>query len=286
VRLGRHWALRDVDFDLRAGEHWLLLGPNGAGKTVLLKLLRGDVWPTPTGRERLRWHFGTRNAHAQPDAAFACIAYLGPERQDRYERYESTLDVRRVVLTGFDDSDFPLAPATAAQRRRIDEVLGQVGLAGLADRPLRSLSYGQRRRVLLARAIARRPDVLLLDEVLNGLDAKGRQAFIRALRRVTDERTAWVLSSHRRADSHVSGITHVARIAGGSVNTESLRAAGRVSPRNASAPGAGTDLFRGAYRAPQLERQAFDAFASDASSSKDRRKSCRSMTRFSKRARF
>ena len=50
VRLGRHWALRDVSLDVRAGERWLLLGPNGAGKTVLLKLLRGDLWPTPTGR--------------------------------------------------------------------------------------------------------------------------------------------------------------------------------------------------------------------------------------------
>ena len=57
VRLGRHWALRDVTFDLHAGEHWLLFGANGAGKTVLLKLLRGDLWPTPTGRESRQYSF-------------------------------------------------------------------------------------------------------------------------------------------------------------------------------------------------------------------------------------
>jgi len=51
VRLGRRWALRDASFEVRAGQRWLLAGPNGAGKTVLLKLLRGDLWPTPTGRE-------------------------------------------------------------------------------------------------------------------------------------------------------------------------------------------------------------------------------------------
>ena len=49
LRFGQHWALRDVTLELRAGERWMLSGPNGSGKTALLKLLRGDLWPTPTG---------------------------------------------------------------------------------------------------------------------------------------------------------------------------------------------------------------------------------------------
>ncbi len=120
VRLGRHWVLRDVSLDIRAGERWLLLGPNGAGKTVLLKLLRGDVWPTPTGRATRRYHLCDGEVLEQPLFAADRIAYLGPERQDRYVRHESTLDVTQVVLTGFDDSDFPLHAATPAQRRRIE----------------------------------------------------------------------------------------------------------------------------------------------------------------------
>jgi molybdate transport system ATP-binding protein len=254
VRLGRHWALRDVSLDIRAGERWLLLGPNGAGKTVLLKLLRGDIWPTPTGRETRRYHLRDGEVLEQPLLAAERIAYLGPERQDRYVRRESTLDVAQVVLTGYDDSDFPLQPATPAQQRRILQVLRQVGLAGCLSRKFLTLSYGQRRRVLLARAVVREPDVLLLDEALNGLDAKGRDAFLRALRRASSPRTAWVLTSHRRSDAPAD-LTHVARIAhGGIASIVDLRAGsvdpsvaglearppvGQASQRNARAAGAG-----------------------------------------------
>ena len=115
---GRHWALRDATFELREGEHWLLFGANGAGKTVLLKLLRGDLWPTPTRHAARHYHFADGQVQEQPLEARERIAYLGPERQDRYDRYESTLTVGQVVLTGFDDSDFPLQPPTTGQRRR------------------------------------------------------------------------------------------------------------------------------------------------------------------------
>jgi molybdate transport system ATP-binding protein len=244
VRLGAHWAVRDASLDVRAGSRWLLLGPNGAGKTVLLKLLRGDFWPTPTGRESRRYYLRSGEVLDQPLFAADRIAYLGPERQDRYERYESTLDVQQVVLTGFDDSDFPLLAATAVQRRRIARVLQQVGLAGWRQRPFRSLSYGQRRRVLLARAFVREPDVLLLDEALNGLDVKGRAAFHRALRRLSTPHTAYVLSSHRLTDAP-AGLTHVARIAAGRVTVAGERKARQsvasllaATARNPQTPGA------------------------------------------------
>jgi molybdate transport system ATP-binding protein len=214
VRYGRRWAVRGLDFELRSGERWLLLGGNGAGKTVLMKLLRGDLWPTPERGASRRFFMSRGEVHEQPLYARDRIAYLGPERQDRYDRHESTLDVAQVVQTGFDDSGFPLTLPTARERSRIAAVLGQVGLAGLAPRRFLSLSYGQRRRVLLARALVRRPDVLLLDEALNGLDVASRREFLRVLAHAVPARTALVLSSHRPADAPL-GLTHVARLEAG-----------------------------------------------------------------------
>jgi molybdate transport system ATP-binding protein len=229
VRRGRRWVLRDVGLRLNAGERWWLQGPNGAGKTVLLKLLRGDLWPTPTGREQRLYRRRSGETLDLPWLAAGCIAYLGPERQDRYERRESTLEVSEVVLTGFDDSELPLLRATPAQRRRIRSVLRAVGLEGLAERKFLTLSYGQRRRVLLARAVVRRPDVLLLDEALNGLDAASRRAFLLALRRLASPRTAWVLSSHRPEDRPAE-VTHVASVSEGRVVVTRIDEGAVVAP--------------------------------------------------------
>jgi len=228
LRLGRHWALRDVSFELRAGERWLLSGPNGSGKTVLLKLLRGDLWPTPTGGERRQYHLAGE-WHDQPLLARECVAYLGPERQDRYERHGIDLRVAEVVATGFTGDDLLLEPPTAAQWREVRRALCDVGLAGLWDRRFLTLSHGQRRRVLLARALVGRPDVLLLDEVLNGLDAASRQLFMRSLRRASAPGMSWVLTTHRLGE-RPRAITHAARLERGTLHAQAV-APGRKSRR-------------------------------------------------------
>jgi molybdate transport system ATP-binding protein len=222
LRLGRHRALRDVALELRAGERWLLAGPNGAGKTVLLKLLRGDMWPTPDGRESRRYLLDGQWQDT-PLEARERIAYLGPERQDRYDRYGLDARVADVVATGFTGDDLLLGIPTPRQWRSVMQALAEVGLAGLADRRFLTLSHGQRRRVLLARALLGRPDVLLLDEVLNGLDERSRKAFLRALDRAGRRRLAWILATHRASD-RPRGLTHVARIEDGRFSVQRIDA--------------------------------------------------------------
>ena len=198
VRRGRKWALRDIDLTLRAGERWALIGENGSGKTQLLKLLAADVWPTPTGREHRIYRIGRRELdviEAKPR-----IAYIGAELQDKYTRYGWDLAVRDLIATGLHRTDLLLRPVTAAQRRRIDSTLRACGLARLAARRFSSLSYGQKRLALLARALVQAPDWLLLDEFYNGLDSRYRRRIDRVLDAARAAGRSWIAAAHRAAD--------------------------------------------------------------------------------------
>jgi molybdate transport system ATP-binding protein len=202
--LGDRAVLDDIDFTLRHGERWALVGPNGAGKTLLLKMLRGDVWPTPTGRERRSSPFGKEQ-----------IAYVGPERQDKYVRYGWNLTVLEVVTTGLFDEDIPLTRPTRSQRERVTRLLRRFGLWALRSRRMLTLSYGQRRLVLVARAFASEAQVLLLDEVFSGLDARAKDKLRRALERPRGGHD-WVLTSHR-PNELPRNITHVAQLRTGRI---------------------------------------------------------------------
>ena len=216
--LDGHVVLDEIDFALYRGQRWALIGPNGSGKTLLLKMLRGDVWPTPTGRER-------RTASLDKEY----IAYIGPERQDKYVRYGWDLTVAQVVTTGLFDEDIPLTQPSRTQRQRVARVLQRFGLTGLQRRRMLTLSYGQRRLVLVARAFVSDARVLLLDEVFNGLDTRAREKLRRALERPRGGHD-WVLTSHRPKELP-SNVTNVARIEGGRVGEKRPRAV--VPTRNA-----------------------------------------------------
>jgi len=207
-------VLDDVNFALRHGERWAIVGANGSGKTMLLKMLRGDVWPTPTGRERCDYRV---SGTGESDLAGSkeLIAYVGPERQDKYVRYDWNLTVTQVVTTGLFDEDIPLTKATRAQHDKVDRVLRRFSLWGLRGRRILSLSYGQRRLVLVARVFVSKARVLLLDEVFNGLDVRARQKLKEALEQPRGGHD-WVITSHRPMELP-ENITHVARIESGRI---------------------------------------------------------------------
>ena len=222
-----HTILEDVSFTLDRGQRWALVGRNGSGKTMLLKMLRGDVWPTPDGRERRSYGFDARRS-AEPAGSKQHIAYVGAERQDKYVRYGWDLTVEQVVTTGLFDEDIPLTRPSRAQRARVARLLHRFGLWGLRQRRMLSLSYGQRRLALVARAFASSATVLLLDEVFNGLDARARSKLRAALARPRGGHD-WILASHRPRELPPN-ITHLARIEAGR-----LVSSGRVSPSRLAA---------------------------------------------------
>jgi len=204
---GATQVLRDVNWRVRPGQRWALLGHNGAGKTQLLKLLAGDVWPTPAHGSRRRYRLGGVRFD-QPLGVKEQIAYVGAERQDKYARYGWNLTVEELIGTGLTGTDIVLEAPDRAGRRRIVSLMRRFGLIAFAKRRLMTLSYGERRLALIARALVAKPRLLLLDEVFNGLDAARCAHLMRVLNVSRRSRLPWVLAAHRREDVPVS-VTHL-----------------------------------------------------------------------------
>jgi molybdate transport system ATP-binding protein len=219
-RAGRP-VLIDVSWRVGAGERWLVAGASGAGKTQLLKIVAGDVWPDDAPAPR-RYRLG-RAWHEHPVDVRDEIVWLGPERQDRYERYGWNHSALEVVGTGLHRTDIPLDPLTTRQRETCMQLLKSAGISRLADRSFLTLSYGERRLVLLARVMAWRAAVLILDEVATGLDTRNRQRLYRLLRSHRLRGATWICSAHR-AEDIPPGATHLLWLVEGRV-----RYAGPVS---------------------------------------------------------
>jgi ABC-type sulfate/molybdate transport systems ATPase subunit len=175
VKRGRREVVHDVSTELRAGEIVALLGPNGAGKSTLLDALAGAL-PTASGVVDLRGRIAV--ALQSPDLA---------------RRTALSNVVLALAWWGVPRSERPA---------RAREALRAIGAEHLATRPATTLSGGERRRVHLARAIAVRPDVLLLDEPFAGLDAEVRASLLEdALSALRSETRATLIVVHDRAEA-------------------------------------------------------------------------------------
>ena len=189
VWLDERLALTGIDWRLARGEHWLVRGPNGSGKSTFLRMLHGQLRPALGGSIRFP---GIEN----PDNVWDLrkqVAWVSPELQAGYW-YPST--ARQCLYSGFDSSIGQTRRMTAAENALVDELLEQFRLTDLADRNIRTLSYGQFRRVLIARAVVHEPRVLLLDEPWEGLDHENRKLVNRELEQIIARGTQLVSASH------------------------------------------------------------------------------------------
>ena len=215
IELNNRVILRDLNWQLKAGAGAAIMGANGSGKSTFLRCIGGQLWPLPT-RSR-SYAFGAAPTHT-PLLARERIAHLSPEMQDRYVRQSLVgaegargweLTAREVVLTGWFDAAFLHQKPDAAQLARADELLEQFDLLALAARSYSTLSQGQLRRVLLARALVKSPQVLLLDEACSGLDAPARGALLQHIEALAQSgQTTLVMATHR-ADELVPSIREI-----------------------------------------------------------------------------
>ena len=176
-------VLKHVELTIEQGEFCALLGPNGAGKTTLLRGILGLV-PVLAGRIE----YGIDRRTSPP-------GYV-PQRESLDPIFPLT--VLEVVLMGTFARLRPLRPVGRRVHRLAADCLDQVGLAPIAGRPFWSLSGGQKERVLIARALAAEPRILLLDEPTAGVDPGATAAIMDAITRLNRERgLTVVLVSHQ-----------------------------------------------------------------------------------------
>ncbi len=196
IALGGQTVCHVPPWTLRQGERWWVRGPNGAGKSSLLRVLAGALWPAPGQHERRRYHL-EEEVTWSPMAAKGKIALLNPDRQNRYLHQDWDLSAAEVVATGFLDTDLLHQRPRPEECDRLSAVMKQLDVHALWERPFLELSQGERRRVLIARALATDPAVLLLDEFAEGLDHASREALWKTLDSLAKSGKAVVLTTHR-----------------------------------------------------------------------------------------
>ena len=196
VARGDRVVLHEVNLAIRAGEHVAILGPNGCGKTTLIMAMTFQVYPMVKpgmevrifGRERwdlteLRRHFGI----------------VGAELPD--ERTAVTRGIDAVVAGFFSASTlWPNLEVKPEMRERAVEALERMEALHLAEQLVGEMSAGEKRRILIARALVHRPKQLLLDEPSNALDLAAQRELRETLRRLAREGTGLVLVTHHLGD--------------------------------------------------------------------------------------
>jgi len=182
LTLGQRVILRDVSHTFDGPSISVILGHNGAGKTLLLKLCHGLVPPT-TGR--LTWN--------EPQRAW------GPCVQTMV--FQKPVLLRRSVRQNIDHVLKACRIPRAERARRVEQALEMARLIDMADRPARRLSGGEQQRVVLARAWAARPDVLLLDEPCTYLDPGATRDVEKIISAFHDSGTKIIMATHDLAQA-------------------------------------------------------------------------------------
>jgi zinc/manganese transport system ATP-binding protein len=211
VRLGGRAVFSDVSFTIGRGEFIAVLGPNGAGKSTLMRAILGLV-PLSAGRATV---LGTTPARARPR-----VGYL-PQR--RHLEHAPRLRGVDLVQLGVDGDRWgpPLAltPGARARRRseraRLAEVIDLVGATGYAERPLAELSGGEQQRLLIAQALVRAPELLILDEPLDSLDLPNQAAVAGLVGRICRTEGVSALLVAHDVNPLLSYLDRVVYLAGG-----------------------------------------------------------------------
>jgi len=202
--------LRGVNWQVQAGQHWAILGANGSGKTTMLRITTGYIWPTAGSVSVLGERFG----QVELREVRRRIGWVSSALYDMLRPGQTAL---QIVLSGMFASTALFDRPTAAQKRRAKSLLQQAGADYLADRPVGVLSLGERQKVLIARALAGEPELLIFDEPCAGLDICARENLLKTIRAIGHQAGRTVVFVTHHVEEITEMFSHVLVLARGKV---------------------------------------------------------------------
>lgn len=201
VARGDRVVLHDLNLTIRAGEHVAILGPNGCGKSTLIFTITCQIYPMVQPGMHVRIFGRDRWDLAQLRKHFGVVAagLMGTELPGERTAVTTGLD---AVIAGFFSAStlWPNLHVTDEMRERGVEALERIEARHLANQLVGEMSAGEKRRILIARALVHRPRQLLLDEPSNALDLAAQRDLRDTLRRLAQEGTGLVLVTHHLGD--------------------------------------------------------------------------------------
>ena len=195
VQYGGRQVLSELTVKIAPLQHTLVTGENGAGKSTLLGLIAGDCMQCFSNDVTV---FGYRRGSGE--SVWEIKRHLGLVSNDLHRRYTVRCDVLSVICSGFFDSIGLYDAPTEQQVRLGKEWLRAVGIADQAETPFQSLSYGEQRLVLIARAMVKSPLLLVLDEPTQGLDELNRERILGFMSAIEARRHSTLLFVSHRQD--------------------------------------------------------------------------------------
>lgn len=196
--------LHKLSWTVNPDEHWQIVGPNGAGKSTLLSLITGDH---PQGYSNDLTLFGRRRGSGE--TIWDIKKHIGYVSSSLHLDYRVSTTVRNVIISGYFDSIGIYQAVSDRQRKLTRQWLDILGISDkVADAPFQSLSWGQQRLALIARALVKHPTLLILDEPLQGLDPLNRQLVRRFVDVLIGEGTTQLLFVSHHAEDAPDCITH------------------------------------------------------------------------------
>ncbi len=209
IALGERTVLHDVNLTIRNGEHVAILGPNGCGKSTLIRTMNCEVYPLVIpgmevrifGRPRwdvtqLRKHFGVVSDNLPG------MQSLSNRALDSAGSTTGRQTGTDAVLAGFFSAStlWPNLIVTEPMRERAAEALERIHATHLAQQPIGEMSAGEKRRILIARALVHRPQQLLLDEPSNALDLAAQRNLRESMRSLMQSGVGLILVTHHLSD--------------------------------------------------------------------------------------